>query len=144
MAAGIACAGCFNPLPSPKQGETSRVPNHRSPSAVSIRSPHQSKGRRRRWARSLRTPSVSIRSPHQSKGRQGEGAGKIDPIVFQSAPLTKARGDPHGRGRYRKSGWVSIRSPHQSKGRRVRIDAPGEHRVVSIRSPHQSKGRPAS
>ena len=88
--------------------------------------------------------------------------------MFQSAPLTKARGDSRPfaalRGRYR----VSIRSPHKSKGRhepsptvlrsisafqsapltKARGDphktiggcTPNGDRV-SIRSPHKSKGR---
>ena len=86
----------FNPLPSPKQGETAitAAVNDDTPT-VSIRSPHQSKGRplwRTVWHYVLR---VSIRSPHQSKGRP--------PHCSQANCVTV----------------VSIRSPHQSKGRPV-------------------------
>ena len=58
--------------------------------------------------------------------------------MFQSAPLTEARGDV----RYGRILRVSIRSPHRSKGR---LQPPRAHDVlvVSIRSPHRSKGRPA-
>ena len=62
---------CFNPLPSPKQGETcgtgSASPNCR----------------------------VSIRSPHRSKGRRQSITNTESPKTFQSAPLTEARGDRH-------------------------------------------------
>ena len=36
---------------------------------------------------------VSIRSPHKSKGRRSGNAGRGENLKFQSAPLTKARGD---------------------------------------------------
>ena len=36
---------------------------------------------------------VSIRSPHKSKGRHESRIGFADSYQFQSAPLTKARGD---------------------------------------------------
>ena len=84
----------FNPLPSPKQGETSASAKVVPPDRVSIRSPHQSKGRL--WVVSSSHPSlrVSIRSPHQSKGRpSAQPAGLRSLRWFQSAPLTKARGD---------------------------------------------------
>ena len=60
----------FNPLPSQKQGETVRARQEKSLAEVSIRSPHKSKGR------------------HVLEHEQGQVG------VFQSAPLTKARGDP--------------------------------------------------
>ena len=61
---------------------------------VSIRSPHRSKGR----LKGLRQPElieeVSIRSPHRSKGRPAATNGQCSvKSVFQSAPLTEARGD---------------------------------------------------
>ena len=59
----------FNPLPSPKQGETDRASADQNGSNVSIRSPHRSKGR------------------HVSRDSGSAGD------VFQSAPLTEARGD---------------------------------------------------
>ncbi len=60
---------CFNPLPLPKQGETT-------------------------WRDSRRfLITVSIRSPYRSKGRLAMTGGTMNPDVFQSAPLTEARGD---------------------------------------------------
>ena len=63
---------------------------------VSIRSPHQSKGRRMRELADGTAAAVSIRSPHQSKGRHKRPLQGFLPSQFQSAPLTKARGDPQG------------------------------------------------
>ena len=83
---------------------------------------------------------------------------------FQSAPLTKARGDWHtglyrgcprgfnplpsqkqgetsARARAASSCFVSIRSPHKSKGRPATRRAWMRLGHVSIRSPHKSKGR---
>ena len=65
---------CFNPLPSQKQGETEGIHPPDQPGEVSIRSPHKSKGRQTRYF-------------------LGD-----DGAVFQSAPLTKARGDPQPQG----------------------------------------------
>ena len=62
----------FNPLPSQKQGETL------CSSAVS-------------WQQ-----KVSIRSPHKSKGRPEPDVRSDLFEQFQSAPLTKARGDSVG------------------------------------------------
>ena len=59
----------FNPLPSQKQGETPQAPVVYNIYDVSIRSPHKSKGRQKMLAR-----FCSVQR-------------------FQSAPLTKARGD---------------------------------------------------
>ena len=64
---------CFNPLPSPKQGETGAE------------------------GRSGGQKSVSIRSPHRSKGRQPTVFPMFAIRKFQSAPLTEARGDKHRR-----------------------------------------------
>ena len=107
----------FNPLPSQKQGETTHNHSKNNTLCVSIRSPHRSKGRLvgcccpyARGAVSIRSPHrskgrhmlegvdlsadfVSIRSPHRSKGRPADGDGCNRAIVFQSAPLTEARGD---------------------------------------------------
>ena len=60
----------FNPLPSPKQGET------RQPAPIANRG-----------------ILVSIRSPHRSKGRPCSACRRPSLAVFQSAPLTEARGD---------------------------------------------------
>ena len=62
--------------------------------------------------------------------------------LFQSAPLTEARGDlSYNRGKHIAS-IVSIRSPHRSKGRQIGRPHKREGAIVSIRSPHRSKGRP--
>ncbi len=67
----------FNPLPSPKQGETPV-------------------GEPLNFVRY----SVSIRSPHRSKGRHRAVLWRYASAKFQSAPLTEARGD-HGQDHYR-------------------------------------------
>ena len=107
----------FNPLPSPKQGETNSFCKHIALLYVSIRSPHRSKGRLAGWGfdypsrlsfNPLPSPKqgetslpgifssgglVSIRSPHRSKGRLLLAACGGCADKFQSAPLTEARGD---------------------------------------------------
>ena len=83
----------FNPLPSPKQGETKSCLSLLPKQKVSIRSPHRSKGRRDCFSHLIQHLAVSIRSPHRSKGRHSNMFYR-DPIyLFQSAPLTEARGD---------------------------------------------------
>ena len=67
--------------------------NDRAPGRVSIRSPHQSKGRLPIVHDERQIGHVSIRSPHQSKGRQDQSRYRGSSRAFQSAPLTKARGD---------------------------------------------------
>ena len=44
--AKVSAPFCFNPLPSPKQGETCETALYGRGLRVSIRSPHRSKGRR--------------------------------------------------------------------------------------------------
>ena len=131
----------FNPLPSQKQGETEEL------------------------EKEDKTIVVSIRSPHKSKGRLGQSRKRRLYLLFQSAPLTKARGDLYGRLYHVDITHVSIRSPHKSKGRHKRFSnaylsyefqsapltkARGDTTAakvnnlktgVSIRSPHKSKGR---
>ena len=81
---------CFNPLPSPKQGETPFLIERRY---VSIRSPHRSKGRPL-----IETNYADSFNPLPSP-KQGETYQRMLPTpewhVFQSAPLTEARG-PRG------------------------------------------------
>ena len=160
---GIVWSG-FNPLPSQKQGETGPLPGIRFVFHVSIRSPHKSKGRLDREVRTAHGRAVSIRSPHKSKGRQMSRILLTPAPSFQSAPLTKARGDippasmrawaacfnplpSQKQGETSSSSTallgrrVSIRSPHKSKGRLVAELGHGVVLVVSIRSPHKSKGR---
>ena len=105
----------FNPLPSPKQGETfAGAPIERSKGFNPLPSP-----------------------------KQGEITAPQGVPRFQSAPLTEARGDLHpDRCSPPPRLRVSIRSPHRSKGRHQ--DGRGLVLIVSIRSPHRSKGRPRS
>ena len=153
----------FNPLPSPKQGETIRSPHPRGGAStgnpldqiqaaaasfqsaplteargdidVSIRSPHRSKGRHP----AERLAGVSIRSPHRSKGRQRNGQTIHE---FQSAPLTEARGDRVATTcPSTEQSFNPLPSPKQGE---TRLLAGGRALlgIVSIRSPHRSKGRP--
>ena len=112
----------FNPLPLPKQGEMLVHDRRDASKVVSIRSPYRSKGRCAVGrCQSFGIFHVSIRSPYRSKGRfpfldrpapaiqgfnplplpkQGEiylssRLAGTNPL-FQSAPLTEARGDACG------------------------------------------------
>ena len=106
----------FNPLPSQKQGET--LPKHRK------RRPY----------------TVSIRSPHKSKGRPRVNLCCCAGDAFQSAPLTKARGD-HIRNTPTNGVFGFNPLPSQKQGE-TRAPAPLVLPLqVSIRSPHKSKGR---
>ena len=108
--------GGFNPLPSPKQGET----------PISHR------------ARALQ--KVSIRSPHRSKGRPLGSKPILRRHGFQSAPLTEARGDlPADAPTRRMVGFNPLPSPKQ--GETGAIKQVFLTKEVSIRSPHRSKGR---
>ncbi len=60
---------------------------------VSIRSPDRSQGRLLRVTQLVIHLLVSIRSPDRSQGRLQTLAVCSDLDVFQSAPLTEARGD---------------------------------------------------
>ena len=106
--------------------------------------------------------------PSQKQGETSEGVPLVQTNTeFQSAPLTKARGDLRGKfasvslhgfnplpsqkqGETLHMGFdvpqlkVSIRSPHKSKGRHRRDGALSSQIFVSIRSPHKSKGRRTS
>ena len=84
---------------------------------------------------------VSIRSPHRSKGRHQQSAGAVIAQMFQSAPLTEARGDRAPESLRAPFNSVSIRSPHRSKGRPATTTQAVFQATVSIRSPHRSKGR---
>ncbi len=156
----------FNPLPSPKQGETPAARLAPRGTAVSIRSPHRSKGRpiRVRGDLGRRARFNPLPSP-----KQGETCSlpnlRFDFCLFQSAPLTEARGDAaaaenplglksfnplpspkqgetEGNAARQEIVEVSIRSPHRSKGRQKAQSSQTEKSEVSIRSPHRSKGRP--
>ena len=106
----------FNPLPSPKQGETAHFDQIR-PLGV-----------------------VSIRSPHRSKGRRLLEAFDADLARFQSAPLTEARGDRKTVVlKIWQSGFNPLPSPKQ--GETALLLSNDSDLSVSIRSPHRSKGR---
>ena len=100
-------ATCFNPLPSPKQGETS--------SSLSIRSPHRSKGRPQ-----ARAMPIQFQSAPLTEARGDLNAmlrGHTVSCSFNPLPSPK-----QGETSNRDAGghWpaaVSIRSPHRSKGR---------------------------
>ena len=110
---------CFNPLPSPKQGETcSGDTCHRSgPCFNPLPSPKQGETSRCAPPRPCTARFNPLPSP-----KQGETP------VHRNQPRVR----PH----------VSIRSPHRSKGRLGVRRAGSSIAAVSIRSPHRSKGRP--
>ena len=110
--------GSFNPLPSPKQGETQAEQFLMELLRVSIRSPHRSKGRHaepiklgdsdecfnplpspkqgetqpHRAGRPRRTSFNPLPSPKQGETQPASRAWRTI-NTFQSAPLTEARGD---------------------------------------------------
>ena len=137
----------FNPLPSPKRGEIPEDGQLLTGGQVSIRSPHRSEGRSGAIVSpSTSTVRVSIRSPHRSEGRCCGWRSPTRTLamnLFQSAPLTEARGD-HPQCIYLSHQVVSIRSPHRSEGRCVLSNGFGRIFHVSIRSPHRSEGRSRS
>ena len=84
----------FNPLPSPKQGETGKFRQRRRTGQVSIRSPHRSKGRTILSAR-VRVFIICFNplpSPKQGETLRDHPC-PATMQLFQSAPLTEARGD---------------------------------------------------
>ena len=88
--------GRFNPLPSQKQGETIAL------------------------FKGEEEPPVSIRSPHKSKGRLHPAAASSSGIWFQSAPLTKARGDTRRKSQSSsKSRFNPLPSQKQGETRRA-------------------------
>ena len=84
---------CFNPLPSQKQGETENG-SHWDGLALGFNPlPSQKQGETVGSSILAALTNVSIRSPHKSKGRLRHKDSPTGTDVFQSAPLTKARGD---------------------------------------------------
>ena len=132
---------CFNPLPLPKQGEMESRKDSVQMQFVSIRSPYRSKGRCGSFRLRLASLPVSIRSPYRSKGRCETLPHLARLAMFQSAPLTEARGDMRIRVLTPIVDEVSIRSPYRSKGRYTSLQGDAAIPRVSIRSPYRSKGR---
>ena len=114
----LLAALCFNPLPLPKQGEIQPM--------LEIRP---------RWCSFNPLPLP----------KQGEMSGchwrLSAPSLFQSAPLTEARGDLLTPSVITARASVSIRSPYRSKGRCDTSSHAAQVFEVSIRSPYRSKGR---
>ena len=135
------CVAGFNPLPSPKQGET-RDATRCLPFSVSFQSAPLTEARGDFLLHyfGVYKKGVSIRSPHRSKGRQGGTNDEQNLITFQSAPLTEARGDPFSQTTTAPMACFNpLPSPKQGE-----TEALGDIDVtlnVSIRSPHRSKGR---
>ena len=131
----------FNPLPSQKQGETDSArddpPPHRE---VSIRSPHKSKGRRLDGDGSAAVGAFQSAPLTKARGDLVELTHVIGDEGFQSAPLTKARGDVSDFGALRgTSGFNPL--PSQKQGETRVAARTHTAPTVSIRSPHKSKGR---
>ena len=101
----VAATCCFNPLPSPKQGETRPLsPSLRFALKCFNPLPSPKQGETKNPLKLSFSNAVSIRSPHRSKGRLHSGPSSKRYGVFQSAPLTEARGDKTGQ-----AGAISIR-----------------------------------
>ncbi len=60
---------CFNPLPSPKRGETARLRSLRHPTFCFNPLPSPKRGETQQVAGLVVREKVSIRSPHRSEGR---------------------------------------------------------------------------
>ena len=160
---GLLHDRCFNPLPSPKQGEIRTLCPNRRWFLVSIRSPRRSKGRShhpisltifapfqsaplaeargdRRGKKNSLLDVVSIRSPRRSKGRWQYALHNAVIIKFQSAPLAEARGDitEHYLSEALRC-FNPLPSPKQGEMKGlIGFDV---SKRVSIRSPRRSKGR---
>ena len=157
--------GGFNPLPSPKQGETvyKLCPPYYYFCFNPLPSPKQGETRI-----ALSPPRLSVRFNPLPSPKQGEtsflGAVRNNLTAFQSAPLTEARGDieiekdlsylrcfnPLPSPKQGETGtpeeyrppidrFNPLPSPKQGETRRA--VPPSALCWVSIRSPHRSKGR---
>ena len=131
---------CFNPLPSQKQGETHSPISIRRPKMVSIRSPHKSKGRPIPTSKFLLDSKFQSAPLTKARGDRRYTADASIVYRFQSAPLTKARGDPYDRS-LRGNPWCFNPLPSQKQGETVGVVPSPYFDRVSIRSPHKSKGR---
>ncbi len=89
----VRCDPSFNPLPLPKQGETHSKSRGCCEFSVSIRSPYRSKGRRFGMSKK-KSPEMFQSAPLTEARGDKVAVSKVLPLVmFQSAPLTEARGD---------------------------------------------------
>ena len=112
--------GRFNPLPSQKQGETPNPLRLVLPCACFNPLPSQKQGETIALFKGEEEPPVSIRSPHKSKGRLHPAAASSSGIWFQSAPLTKARGDTRRKSQSSsKSRFNPLPSQKQGETRRA-------------------------
>ncbi len=120
----------FNPLPSPKQGETKLLPLGRSDWRVSIRSPHRSKGRLHPRHRSGRA-CAKFQSAPLTEARGDSTAFRILCLIwkFQSAPLTEARGDMYAAPM--SSPWAQFQSAPLTE---ARGDRSPSQKIVSVGS----------
>ena len=87
--------GGFNPLPLPKQGEIWAAGKMIDIPIVSIRSPYRSKGR---FIPVVLEPYLDMFQSAPLTEARGDSLATSNPVCptkFQSAPLTEARGDPH-------------------------------------------------
>ena len=110
----------FNPLPSPKQGETSSYPyTHRAYRRFQSAPLTEARGDSPMVLPIQRQTSFNpLPSPKQGETCLRRSMSEVW-VRFQSAPLTEARGDINVRGLGETEDLVSIRSPHRSKGRLV-------------------------
>ena len=106
----------FNPLPSPKQGETATGSLRRGPSEVSIRSPHRSKGRPKDRCTQNLAERFQSAPLTEARGDALAKWGMPGLATFQSAPLTEARGDSRlGASSDRPAGFNPLPSPKQGE-----------------------------
>ena len=108
---------CFNPLPLPKQGEISAWFTLELPWRVSIRSPYRSKGRSCQTIATRRCSLFQSAPLTEARGDCASLRALASAALFQSAPLTEARGDVPQTAAGTFNPNVSIRSPYRSKGR---------------------------
>ena len=160
--ANVAC-GRFNPLPSPKQGETGAglapLTEARGDLGkgiyVSIRSPHRSKGRRQQGLALFQSAPLT-----EARGDVPMFTEACETSAFQSAPLTEARGDllilaleagrPCGKRCFQSAPLTEARGDPTAQGLRRSLfqsapltEARGDSPMLpaSIRSPHRSPSR---
>ena len=131
----------FNPLPSPKQGETGLRRLLLRPGKVSIRSPHRSKGRRIRASHPLRRLSFQSAPLTEARGDRIRASHPLRRLSFQSAPLTEARGDRMRRMPCGLTLEFQSAPLTEARGDRAQLSGALSTFKVSIRSPHRSKGR---